>query len=290
MLHILWLILCIIGIILLVILLLLIGVMLLLLFVPVRYKGKGSYDKKLEGVFSMTWLFHLISVTIHVKETTELTVRLLGIRLKKKEKDITEELEEEPMVVAQELTSPFIAPEEIREETREEERIPLGRPLKRPLKHPLRRKEKFFSRLFYKVKKFWEKIKNIGMNIMDKFSQLIKTWENVTDFLEDEENKKTFRLIKKELKRAVRYLFPKLKGTISFGFEDPYYTGRVLTWAAFFYPFYRGKLILYPVFDRQFLEGTVTIRGRVRMGKLLMIAVRLWSNRNFRKKIRQFLG
>ena len=109
-------------------------------------------------------------------------------------------------------------------------------------------------------------------------------------FLRDEENRRTFRLVKKQLVKVVRHVMPvRLEGEVTFGFDDPYRTGQLLSAAALLYPVYRDRIRITPVFDREVLEGELKLEGRIRLAVLLGAAVRLGMDRNFRKLVRRLM-
>ena len=111
------------------------------------------------------------------------------------------------------------------------------------------------------------------------------------EFLADEENKKTLKLMKRQALKVMRHLRPKrLEGKITFGLSDPYAMGQILTAAAFFYPLYGSRLSLTPDFEQNILEGELKIRGRIRLGTLLAAGIRILLNKNFRRQLKKFLN
>ena len=63
----------------------------------------------------------------------------------------------------------------------------------------------------------------------ERFHSAKMKYRKLKRTLADEENKKTFRLVRRQIVRLIRHLLPQtLKGTLRFGFEDPSYTGQVL--------------------------------------------------------------
>lgn len=76
-------------------------------------------------------------------------------------------------------------------------------------------------------------------------------------FLRNEENKKTFRLAKRQIFAVIRHILPrKSEGKIRFGFDDPYMTGQVLTWISPFYGLYGRHLQIWSGFS-----GAMSGRG-----------------------------
>lgn len=307
MLHILLLILKIIGIILLAILGLLLVILLAILFVPVRYKGKGSYYEKPEGSLRITWLLHIFSVQIAYREELMIAIRLFGVRLfKEKGEKAEEDLFEEPMLAVQEVGESFFEPklEEAKQEADEEVSGAL-KPVQRQsgehkrIEKPEQEHKKkseadktgqeknIFARCKNKLKHLYKRALLAVQAIMRKLKRLDEMKETAEIFLSDVENQKTIRLLFKQIKAMFKHLLPGMvKGSITFGFEEPYTTGQILTWAACFYPIYKDNLILKPVFDRQIVEGDIAVKGRIRAGTLLFIGLRVLLNKNFRKQLK----
>ena len=90
MLHILLLLLKIIGIILLAVLALLLLFLLAVLFVPVRYKGDGSYHGGIKGTAAVTWLFRAVSFRLAYDGDMAVSFKLFGFPLisEKGEKEV----------------------------------------------------------------------------------------------------------------------------------------------------------------------------------------------------------
>lgn len=123
-----------------------------------------------------------------------------------------------------------------------------------------------------------------------RLRDLLEKKERALAFLKDEENRRTFRLIKAQLGRLIRHVSPRqMEGNLMFGFDDPYRTGQVLSAAALLYPVYRDRIRLVPVFDREVLEGELCVAGRLRAAAFAGAAVRLMMDRNFRKLLRQLM-
>ena len=119
------------------------------------------------------------------------------------------------------------------------------------------------------------------------------TWSTnanpVLAFIENEENQKSFRLIKRQLMRVLRHIFPrKLSGQVTFGVEDPYLMGQILSVAAFLYPVYGKKIDLTPVMDANALDGELSFRGRVQIGVLALMALRIWMDKNVRTQVYKY--
>jgi hypothetical protein len=142
-----------------------------------------------------------------------------------------------------------------------------------------------------KIKSILLKLKFSFQNICDRLRTINEKKEEIQLWIADKENQKTIKLMIRQVKKLVRAIAPrKGKGTLTFGFDDPYLTGQILTGASLIYPFVHKHLDLYPVFDRQVLEGEGWFKGRIRFGTLVIIGGRLLLNRNFRVLLKKWMG
>lgn len=128
-------------------------------------------------------------------------------------------------------------------------------------------------------------VRRVRKNILN----LKQKKDSLSALLSDEKNKKTFRLLMNEVKRLVRKLFPKIKGSVAFGVEDPYLMGQLLTVLAVFYPLYGGNLETEAVFNENVLEGDVSVKGKLCLGTFAVSGLRIWRDKNFRALMKRFL-
>ena len=104
--------------------------------------------------------------------------------------------------------------------------------------------------------------------------------------INDEENKELVRLIKKELKELIREITPvKYDINVRYGCEEPYMTGRILGVIAVIYGITGVQFNITPEFEQKVLEGDIYMKGRVRIYRLLLIALRVYKNNRFRKLV-----
>lgn len=294
MLHIILLILKILGLLILIILGVLLTVVLLVLLVPVRYQAEGYYDGKVKGKAKITWLLHILSVTVQYEEEVLAAVRIFGFRIGKTKKMDSEFKEaEEIMVQAMEV----MEPEPVREirEIKDEipDRVPKEEP-EEPKAESKRKKRgwvnKLFARLKKKVLKAFRKLKFFFRRICDTLKTFKDKKDEIHALISDKKNQKTAKLLFRQGKKLLRHVLPrKGKGNITFGFDDPYLTGQVLTYASVVYPFCHKHLNLYPVFDQAVFTGEGRFRGRIRMGTVLFIGSRMLLDRNFMHLLKRWL-
>ena len=328
MLHILFIILKILGILLLVILGLLFLCLLAVLFVPIRYRGNGSYHSiKDFGVhLHIHWLLHAVSLRIAYENGLRYAVKLFGFRIFGSEsevKDTESGRVREGTQAASEKTDAAI--EKAEETARLLEEAVKRRSAQREAemsqavknadafpdvkeagvseaegethraKNELKsnpsqeKRESFLHRIISWFKQKWSALRQSLSKLLTRINNLEHKRQSVLAFIENEENQKSFRLIKRQLMRVLRHIFPrKLSGQVTFGVGDPYLMGQILSVAAFLYPVYGKKIDLTPVMDANALDGELSFRGRVQIGVLALMALRIWMDKNVRTQVYKY--
>ena len=301
MLHIILLILKILGLILLVILGLLLAVLLAVLFVPVRYHGSGSYYGKVRGSAGISWLLHILSIRLRYEEDLTVTIRLFGFRILKPKK-LDRELKEAEDIVVQAMER--IEPEPIKdakeaknkvqEEVHKRPELPeLPEPSEVREEEEKTKKSSFVKTLWEKLKKrifrFYMKLKFFFRRVCDTLKTLKEKKDEIFSWVSNKENQKTVKLFLRQAKKLIRHVLPiKGKGSITFGFDDPYLTGQVLMYSSVIYPFFHKHLNLYPMFDQEIFQAEGTFRGRIRVATALWIGLRMMMDKNFRLMLKKW--
>lgn len=126
------------------------------------------------------------------------------------------------------------------------------------------------------------------------FEKLVRIWENTMDAVEDTESKislffrrKTTRESKVWLKTALikigKHIRPKkLSGELEFGLDDPAATGYIAAGAAMVYDVYADTFELTPNFEEKTVKGKTEFGGRIILGYVVFIALRLYLRKHFR--------
>lgn len=288
MLHILWMLLKIIGIILLIVLGLLVLSVCVVLIVPLRYHGKaeavGILDS-LKAHLKFSWLLHLVSgyVTYEEKEL-KWQVRILWKKLNLEKK-------------SQETDSPEDESETVKESQKntekKEEKIgdsencePMrGKSSKAKTVETKSSQEKTSQDKSAKKQKknIFEKIKYTFSDFCDKIKSLVKKKEDLENFLRDEIHQASWVRLKQELWRLLKFLRPKkLVLNLHFGFDDPSVTGKVLGVLCMLYPFYLDHINLEPEFDEKILEGDAYIKGTIKGMHLIIVIWNLFFDKNIK--------
>lgn len=278
MLHILWMLLKIIGIILLIILGVLVLSVCVVLFVPLRYHGKAEAKGTLDSVkahLKFSWLLHLVSgyVTYENRET-KWQVRILWKKLNVEKKDSQEAVFSEN--VSEDESSKELKTDTEKDESKINESEPDKLNKKTNGKTSSKKSEK-------QKKNIFEKIKYTFRDFCDKIKALIKKKEKLQEFLTNEIHQSTWRKLKQEIWKLFKFLKPKkLVLNLHFGFANPSVTGKVLAALSMLYPFYLDHINLEPEFDEKILEGDAYIKGTVRGLHLLIVICNLFFDKNIK--------
>lgn len=307
-----------IGIIFLVILGILLAAVLLVLFVPVRYRAEGAYQDRFWTKGQVTWLLHLLSIRFSFDNGFQYSVTIAGIRFlprRKKEKASDAEKEvlpdNEPSDEAAETPSSDRISEKQKANTKEpktpetdntdaERTSDPAADRKEPQPSDSGRTnqtdgmeedtaehlcfwEKLLSKIYAIFRKYREKYEAICAKIkqiQDKLSYYIR-------ILKREETKELLRLIIDQLQGVIRHVLPKkLDVRLHIGTGDPASTGQLLALHGMLYPITGRNVVIVPDFEEKHLEGAFHMKGRITAFVLLLCALRVIINKNFRKLIR----
>lgn len=317
MLHILFLILKIIGIILAVILGLILLVICIVLFVPICYKvdlhGSGN-ARELTVHAKVSWLFGLIKAVFALENgKTDLSVRIAWKkfgdsdpvedkaedRLEEKPKLEKKAVMQEKQVIQgeekQDDTTNRITDKAVEDQTEKAEKSEQSaktRPESTEKKQRKKKDRKEDSDSASKIEQITEKIKCTYHKFCDKINEITEKKDKISDFLTDETHKNAFLKLKNEAFHLLKKLKPKkIQGEITFGFEDPSLTGRLLAWISMIYPWIGEHTDITPDFEHRTLSGDLSIRGRLYVITPVVTAIRLILSKAVRrsfKDIRNF--
>ena len=132
-----------------------------------------------------------------------------------------------------------------------------------------------FEKIAGRLRAFFQKIKYTFQRLCGKIKTLSEKKEKVKEFLTDEVHRRAFQKTKTELSRLMRRIRPKkLKGTVRYGFEDPYHTGQVLAALGVVYPWLGEAVSVYPDFEKRILQGDLYVKGTVRA---LYVVLLIWK-------------
>lgn len=164
--------------------------------------------------------------------------------------------------------------ESVQEPGHEKQKIPFLKKLKKKLVQ-IRR---IFQKIWYSLTGICDKIKTIWENI-----------EYYTDILRSDTFKQAFSLCKDELFSIFSYIRPrKFQADLTVGMDDPAATGKILSYYGMLYPFIGSCVNVIPDFERKRMEGTVFIKGKIRLFNFIKAALRIYFNKDIRKLLKLF--
>ena len=306
MLHILLLILKIIGITIAALVGLLFLLVLIVLFVPIRYRAEGRKDETIVAKGSVSWILGILFLRfLYLDEKFCVTVRIFGfpiydnqkpkkIKKPKKVKPENENVDSEELKDSEPAKEDVFCNEEktvVPQETDERSDVlPPDIQTEEETKKSEFKEEETLNRL----EKIVERIKTIARKVKEFFRKIIAFFRNLlakkrllSDFLHNETNQAGIKHCWSKLWEFLKYIAPqKVKGHIRFGTGDPCITGQLLGTAYLFYGLYGDNLSIEPDFDDKLLEAEVKLKGRIRIIRLLIIAIQLKRDENFNRLIK----
>lgn len=276
MLHVLFILLKILGI----LLLLLVGVLLLVLLAPLRYSFKLEKEEQVSPEFSvrvtwLCWLFYFKAS--YIEKVFDYRMRILGHQIAGNQKEFLEK-QKKKTEKAQEKrrkekesegdhSGESVKEESIKDADSHKE-LPTEKQVKEKTDKSSKRKGSFFKKGKARIKS----LKDAKSNL-DQFP-----WR---EWLE---------LGKDIVIRFFKHVLPqKLRGTVTFGCSDPADTGYVTGIAAVFYPKYGESFSLYPDFERKVFAAQCEGKGRIRLGYILVLVVSILREKSVRTMIKRMI-
>ena len=311
MLHVLLLILKITGIVIACILGLVILVVTAVLFVPVRYKVNADYHDRFKAQAKVSWL-GILRLMISYDEELDIKAKAFFITVynnndenskvseqkkakKKKEKKPEEnifsasdkdvekltEKEEKPQIkMAEAVNETKEDVQNVKEAVSEDE---SGNIQNRSFFNKV--KDKCFV-IYTKIKEIIKLIRDTVKKISGAADRLKEKVSKAKEFVTDEDNRALFHFLVEQLKALIKVIKPKkYRINARIGFEDPATMGKVLAYVSILYGMSGVDLSLDPVFGDNVKEGSIFLKGNIRIFTVLVIALRVYRNEQFKKFI-----
>lgn len=311
MLHVLLLILKITGIVIACILGLVILVVTAVLFVPVRYKVNADYHDRFKAQAKVSWL-GILRLLVSYDEELDIKAKAFFITVynnneengkaseqkkakKKKEKKPEEnifyasdkeaekliEKEEKPLIKMAEAVNELKEDVQDAKETVSEDES--GNTQKKSFFDKV--KDKCFV-IYTKIKEIIKLIRDTVKKISGAADRLKEKVSKAKEFVTDEDNKALFHFLVEQLKALIKVIKPKkYRINARIGFEDPATMGKVLAYVSILYGMSGVDLSLEPVFGENVKEGSIFLKGNICIFSVLVIALRVYRNEQFKKFI-----
>lgn len=164
------------------------------------------------------------------------------------------------------------------------------------------RKQQEKEKVSDKLSRFWNRCKKIVGSILEfpgklkkkltnirltfrGFYDKIKQWRTLWN---EESTLAALHFLTEKGRKLIRHVLPrKIRGSITFGCEDPALTGQILGAVAIAYPLYGKGVAVYPRFEEKILEGQLQMKGRIVVAYLLWQAWKIYRNPDVRKTLKK---
>lgn len=285
-----------------IVLLVALGLIALALFVPVRYRMRGSYRTKPAVTLRVSWLFHLFVFGFDMAhERNDIYIRICGFKKILTEADNTEEFEdtieetadagvraaaEETAEAAEEFVQVSVEKKEEEKEEKSEaeaagESIPekeSGDGSETSEDSPKKKRKKNRIPLSERIDVFFGRIRDILLRI-----QAVR--ERIKKILEREGVREVPGFLLNKALLLLRKLCPKkFSLTMTYSTGSPDTTGQLLGVLACFPYAYRQGFNITPDFtaDSFYVDAVFDLRGRVFLYQVLMTALSVLLDKNCR--------
>ena len=112
--------------------------------------------------------------------------------------------------------------------------------------------------------------------------------EDFLDQIQNPENQRAFRLVRTQTGKILLHILPtRLSIQARVGLSDPAATGMLLGAFYALYPIYQDHIRVTGEFETEVLEGSFRLKGRIRIGSLLMIVFPVIRDKSVRRLIKQ---
>lgn len=144
--------------------------------------------------------------------------------------------------------------------------------------------------LYYKFKENLIKLYNTLKGVINKsqasVNKVKQKYNEIREKVTDPENIELVKFLWKQAKAGLKIIKPsKYDINIRYGFEDSAITGWLAVRLAIIYGFLGIDMNIIPDFDNSIFEGRVYMKGSFNIFSILIIAIRLYRNKSFRKLI-----
>ena len=149
-----------------------------------------------------------------------------------------------------------------------------------------RKPKNIFSRLVFKAKKIYHKFKTWCkklMNMLKKADDIKTKLLALAEFIDSREFKDNFAFVKVQLGRLFKHIMPlKHRIKLEFGTGSPDTTGEILGALAVVMALTGMNIQVMPDFDNAIFRGEIYMKGRIRLFNILIIALKVYFNKELR--------
>ena len=142
-----------------------------------------------------------------------------------------------------------------------------------------------------KIKEIIEKVKCTIHNICDTIKNIKSEYDFYKGLWDRPEGKAAVKNVLSQVWYLLKKIKPsKIKGDVVFGTGDPATTGQAIGAIAALYGFLPEELHITPDFEEKRYEGNLHVKGKLRLIHVIVVAVKLIIDRNFRYVVKNVLA
>jgi hypothetical protein len=295
------------GIIILCILAFLLLTILLVLFVPVRYNISVEFDKNkdiLDVRAVAGWLLFIKFILGYSDKRLSYKLKVFFFNVlnsdkpkaHKQKKAVTKAKPSEAKKTVQEAK--ISEDEKVSEEKKaseDEKAVPEAKASEEKKTSEYKesvKESKKHSFVFLHPSEIYDIVINKILDVIERISALIKEILNNADKIcrlaANEENRQFLLFLLGEIKSVFKAVLPKKHSIyLKLGFADPSLTGEILGAYSVIKHAFNLNFVLEPDFDREVIEAKFNIKGSIRVISLLVVGIRVYCNKTFKKLIRR---
>ena len=141
-----------------------------------------------------------------------------------------------------------------------------------------------------KIKQIIEKVKCTIRSICDRIKNIKAEYDFYKGLWDKPQGQAAVKHVFRELWYLLKKIKPKkIEGDVVLGTGDPASTGQAIGAVAALYGFLPEKLQITPDFEEKRYEGTLHVKGKLRLIHVVIIAIRLIIDKNVRYIIKKIM-
>lgn len=280
-----------IGFVLLILLIVVIALILCVLFFPVCYRAKGDVEK-MDFAVKVQWLFHIVMFRASYKEETpDYALYLFGIRTRILDEDASKRRKNKRQKrKARKAAKKYNTRKKNYQKKHDKYKEQFLK------ENPLQEEVPMDSKEEYKVKQSEDSISKEGFSKEDnrqnsekekkQASKVIEVLKRVVHIIKTIAEHRPIQLLWPDIKKILYRARPrKINADITFGFEDPALTGKIIGAISNIYYLYQfDKLYINGDFEAEeaYVEGTFDVKGHLQAIFGIIFAIRIFRKKQFR--------
>lgn len=139
------------------------------------------------------------------------------------------------------------------------------------------------------ISRIKKSFKHAKERLIDNLKHIREKKDSIIGFLKNPDNQRLFRFLKKSIKKLLKHILPRrTKGYVKYGFDDPYYTGKLLSYISLFSIAYNNDIKVIPAFDKQVIDFDFNYKGHMQLAIVLYILLRVWFDKDFKRVYNEY--